>query len=79
MTQLPDVSCTVKVIENADGTRTPDGGAIFSGNATVRYVVVNDSNNVAGPLTVVGIEVSERDILHGVALQSAGFAPTPSM
>ena len=54
MTQLPDVSATIKVIETADGTRTPDGGAIFSGNAIVRYVVVNDSNKAAGPLTVVG-------------------------
>jgi hypothetical protein len=54
MTQLPDVSCTIKVLENADGARTPDGGAIFSGYATVRYVIVNDSNKTAGPITIVG-------------------------
>jgi hypothetical protein len=55
MTQLPDVSCIIKVINNADGKRLSDGDAIFGdGSATIRYVVVNDSHKPAGPLTIVG-------------------------
>src|SRR4051812_17795898 len=55
MTQLPDVCCMISVINNADGKRLSDGSAIFGdGSATVRYLVVNDSNKPAGPFTVVG-------------------------
>ena len=56
MSQLPDVSCVIKVINNFDGKTLPSGGTIFGqpGEATVRYVVINDSDKLAGPLTVVG-------------------------
>jgi hypothetical protein len=56
MSQLPDVSCLIKVIANSDGKTLPDGGAIFGqlDQATLRYVVVNHSDKPAGPLFVVG-------------------------
>lgn len=55
MSQLPDVSCIVKIINNDDGKRLPDGAVVIGeGHLTIRYTVVNDSNLTAGPLTVVG-------------------------
>src|SRR4051794_31100207 len=56
MSQLPDVSCLIKVINNSDGKTLQNGGTIFGqpGEATVRYVVINDSDKPAGPLTIVG-------------------------
>lgn len=55
MAQLPDVYCWIKVIDDATGKTLADGGEIFSpGKAIIRYVVANDSNKPAGPLTVVG-------------------------
>ena len=69
MTQLPDVSTSIKVIDDDSGKRVLDGGEIFAGFATVRYVVVNDSNKTAGPLTVVGSLFRD-----GVRLQPNGKA-----
>lgn len=55
MAQMPDVSCWIKVIEDSTGKVLPEGGEILPpGKAIVRYVVANDSNKPAGPLTVVG-------------------------
>ena len=51
----PDVVCWIKVINSKTGEAVPDGGWVGPpGNAVVRYVVANDSNVAAGPLTVVG-------------------------
>jgi hypothetical protein len=55
MAQLPDVFCWIKVINTSDGKVVPNGGYIgYPGQATVRYVVANDSNKTAGPLTIWG-------------------------
>lgn len=54
MAQLPDVFCWIKVIDGATGKVVPNGKDLPPGTATVRYVVANDSNKVAGPLTIVG-------------------------
>jgi hypothetical protein len=53
MPEFPDVSCLIKVI-NSDGKRVKDGGLIWAGTATVRYVIFNDSHQTAGPLMIVG-------------------------
>jgi hypothetical protein len=53
MPEFPDVSCFIKVINSA-GKRVKDGGLIWAGTATVRYVIFNDSHQAAGPFTVVG-------------------------
>jgi hypothetical protein len=51
----PDVVCWIKVINITTGEAVPDGGVVFPpANVVVRYVVANDSNVAAGPLTVVG-------------------------
>jgi hypothetical protein len=52
MTQLPDVSCLIKVL-NEDGKRANDWW-ILGYRATVRYVFFNDSNMTAGPLNIQG-------------------------
>jgi hypothetical protein len=55
MAQLPDVFCWIKVIDDATGKVVPNGKDLGApGKAIVRYVVANDSNQVAGPLTIVG-------------------------
>jgi hypothetical protein len=53
--QLPDVFCWIKVVNTSDGKVVSSGGSIgFPGHALVRYVIANDSNKVAGPLTIWG-------------------------
>jgi hypothetical protein len=55
MAQLPDVFCWIKVINTSDGKVVANGGSLgLPGQATVRYVVANDSNKPAGPLTIWG-------------------------
>jgi hypothetical protein len=55
MAQLPDVFCWIKVIDKSDGKVVPNGGWVGApGQAVVRYVVANDSDKVAGPLTIWG-------------------------
>jgi hypothetical protein len=53
MQQLSDVYCWIKVVDN-NGKVVPQGAWISTRQATVRYVVANDSHLPAGPLTVVG-------------------------
>ena len=55
MVQLPDLSCWIKVINTSDGKVVATGGWIgLPGRALVRYVVANDSDKTAGPLTIWG-------------------------
>lgn len=68
MTQLTDVNCSIKIINDLTGKVVPDGEDIPApGKAIVRYVVANDSHKPAGPLFVVGA-------LHrnGVKIQPGG-------
>lgn len=65
---LPDIYCWVKVLLTATDKVVPDGAVIqVPGSALVRYVVANDSNKAAGPLTIVG--VLDR---NGVRVKPAG-------
>jgi hypothetical protein len=55
MTQLPDLHCWIKVVDNATGTKLPEAAQLEAPHAvTVRYSFANDSHKAAGPLTVVG-------------------------
>jgi hypothetical protein len=55
MAQLPDVFCWIKLIDDVNGKVLTDAATIGSpGKVVVRYVVANDSNKTAGPLTGVG-------------------------
>ena len=55
MVQLPDVFCWIKVIDSSTGKIVADNGTIGPpGNGMVRYVVANDSDKPAGPLTIWG-------------------------
>ncbi|XXX78719.1 hypothetical protein WMF30_08075 [Sorangium sp. So ce134] len=68
MAQLADVYCWIKVIEEQSGKVVPSGAQVeIPRKAIVRYVVANDSNKPAGPLTIVG--ALRRD---GVVVQPNG-------
>lgn len=54
MTQLPDVFCWIKVVDDATGKELLDGMSEPDRKLTVRYSVANDSHKAAGPLSVVG-------------------------
>jgi hypothetical protein len=55
MAQLPDVVCWIKVIDKSTGKALSDSGFIRGpGEAIVRYVLVNDSDEPVGPLWVGG-------------------------
>ena len=55
MAGLSDVYCWVKLLNVLTDKVIPEGGVAYAGTAVVvRYVVANDSNKAAGPLTVVG-------------------------
>ena len=67
MTQLPDASCLVRVL-GPDGTTVPDGGGVLlSDAATIRYIIVNDSDRPMGPMTIVG-----RLFRNGIRFQPPG-------
>jgi hypothetical protein len=54
-TQLSDVNCWVKTIEDSSGKNLDDGAEVLPpAKVIVRYSVANDSHKIAGPLTVVG-------------------------
>lgn len=55
MAELPNVLCKIRIIDEASGKTVPNGGTLaMPAKAIVRYVVINDSDKPAGPLTVVG-------------------------
>lgn len=54
MVSLPDLDAYVKVIWGYDGTVIPDGYLVFAPTtATIRFVVVNDSNQPAVDWSIV--------------------------
>lgn len=55
MTQLADLNCWIKIINDSSGKSEHDG-VEFAPPATVvvRYSFANDTHKAAGPLTVVG-------------------------
>ncbi len=56
MAELPDIYCYIKFLDEPADKAFPSGKNLDSpANVIVRYVVANDSNKPAGPLTVVGV------------------------